>query len=207
MLIRLAAAAGLSMGITLGLFYMMQGLIAMADARLDDSKHYRKIEFVRMKESSELQVKKRELPNRQKPQEAPNVPQMNLDSGGPSEGPTLSVAPPTASTEGSFKPSRNLSFNAPAVADAATMPIFRVQPTYPPHAAQRGIEGWVQVSFSVTESGTVANAKVMSADPPGIFNRAALKAIAKWKYKPKIRNGKPVARHGLLIKLDFVLKK
>ncbi|GMV29488.1 MAG: hypothetical protein AMXMBFR59_16130 [Rhodanobacteraceae bacterium] len=65
-------------------------------------------------------------------------------------------------------------------------------PQYPTAALRRRQEGWVQVEFTVTSSGTVANARVLDADPPRTFDRAALDAVQRWSFNPALRNGAAV---------------
>ena len=74
--------------------------------------------------------------------------------------------------------------------DGEYLPIVKVAPQYPRRAAQKGIEGYVVVEFTVSTLGTVKDPKVIEAAPANIFNRAALSAVKKFKYKPKIVNGK-----------------
>ena len=69
----------------------------------------------------------------------------------------------------------------------------------------RGIEGWVAVEFTISKLGTVKNPRVIGSHPSSIFDRAALKAIRKWKYNPKIEDGEPVERPGVKVKLTFDL--
>jgi periplasmic protein TonB len=84
------------------------------------------------------------------------------------------------------------------------VPLTRVQPKYPMRAANRHIEGWVKIEFTVTENGTVTNAVVVAAEPTGIFDDAALDAIAKWTFKQKIVNGKSVKQRAVQV-LKFKL--
>lgn len=84
-------------------------------------------------------------------------------------------------------------------------PIVRVEPKYPTTAARDGIEGWVKLSFSITPSGTVNNIQVLDAEPKRLFNQAARRALAKWKYKPNIQAGKAQAQDGMMVMLDFKL--
>jgi TonB family protein len=73
----------------------------------------------------------------------------------------------------------------PAVAAAA--PVAAVQPKllapivpdYPRGAANRGTEGWVEVSFVVDANGKPGQIKVASADPPGVFDASAMTAIKR----------------------------
>jgi protein TonB len=59
-----------------------------------------------------------------------------------------------------------------------------VAPTYPPEAATKGVEGWVDVSFGVSGAGDVVDARVDDAQPRRQFDRAALSAVRQWKYQP-----------------------
>ena len=86
------------------------------------------------------------------------------------------------------------------------MPVSRTPPRYPYQAKRRGIEGWVRVSFTVTEDGTVADAVVEDADPPGVFEKAALAAVYQWKFKPRIVDGK-ATRGRAEQRVEFELKQ
>ena len=76
-----------------------------------------------------------------------------------------------------------------AMRDGERIPLVRVQPQYPRRALERGTEGSVVVEFTVSKNGTVEDAHVIAAEPEGLFDRAALAAIAKFKYKPKVVDG------------------
>jgi protein TonB len=84
--------------------------------------------------------------------------------------------------------------------------IARVNPVYPARATSRHIEGWVKIEFTVTPSGTVSNPAVVSASPPGIFDSAALDAIRKWKFKPRLVNGQAVTQRAVQT-VKFTLSK
>ncbi len=60
--------------------------------------------------------------------------------------------------------------------------LIAVDPKYPPSAAASGVEGFVEVSFTVTDLGRVENAVVTAAEPPGVFEQSALAAISRWRY-------------------------
>jgi periplasmic protein TonB len=59
-----------------------------------------------------------------------------------------------------------------------------IAPEYPRGAERRGIEGTVRVEYSIAATGEVVNARVVEADPAGVFDRAALAAIESWRYAP-----------------------
>ncbi len=85
------------------------------------------------------------------------------------------------------------------------LPLVRVAPQYPRRAMSRGIEGWVQLRFSINKTGTPYNVQVVAADPPGYFESAASRSVEKWKYKPKVENGQPTERHGIEVVISFNL--
>ena len=70
-------------------------------------------------------------------------------------------------------------------------PLVQFPPEYPMAARAKSIEGYVLLRFTVTETGAVADPEVMQAEPPGIFNRAARRAVLRWKYQPQMVDGKP----------------
>ncbi|WP_246034162.1 energy transducer TonB [Thalassotalea mangrovi] len=82
-------------------------------------------------------------------------------------------------------------------------PIVRVSPQYPIVAARDGITGWVQLAFSINESGGVTDIEVIDSSPKRTFDKAAIKALKRWKYKPKMVDGKAFKQTGLSVQLDF----
>lgn len=66
-----------------------------------------------------------------------------------------------------------------------------VQPVYPPKAENTKIEGWVELDFTVTDSGRVKDVTVHAVSTPGLFEEAAVKAVSQWRYKPYLSDGKP----------------
>jgi protein TonB len=77
---------------------------------------------------------------------------------------------------------------------------------YPRRAALKGIEGWVKLEFTIMPDGSVDDVKVIDAKPRRIFNRAAIKSILRWKFKPRVVNGKAVARRATQT-MEFKLQK
>jgi protein TonB len=91
--------------------------------------------------------------------------------------------------------------------DGEYLPIVKVQPTYPRRALDRGIEGWVIVEFTVAANGSVRDPFVVDAKPKKIFDRAALKAVSKFKYKPRVIDGETVEVGGVQNKITFAVAK
>ena len=66
----------------------------------------------------------------------------------------------------------------------ALVPYLRPPPEYPPRQRSRGVEGWVLVGFTVTERGNAANSIVINAQPPQVFDDAALNAVSLYRFHP-----------------------
>jgi protein TonB len=65
----------------------------------------------------------------------------------------------------------------------------------------------VLVEFTITAAGTVRDARVIDASPKGYFEDAALKAIGRWRYNPKVQEGVAVERIGVRVRLSFNLER
>ncbi len=191
--------------VTVGLFVLMQSLIAMGGAALDDAVGGKVIDFVRLRRDESTQERKRELPKREAPQNQPAPPALDLPtpSGAIDHG-AIAIAPPDTSSQ-KLELSGGPQLGA-APSDTDVIPLVRVNPQYPRGAAQQRLEGWVQIEFDISVTGTVKNARVLASHPPGIFDSAALAAIRKWKYKPKIDEGVAVERFNVRVQLTFSLE-
>ncbi len=91
--------------------------------------------------------------------------------------------------------------------DGEYLPIVRVAPQYPRRAQERGIEGYAIVELTVGADGSVPSesVKVIEAEPNGFFESAAIKAAQKFKYKPKVVNGKSQQVTGVTYRFSFTL--
>ena len=85
------------------------------------------------------------------------------------------------------------------------LPIVAVAPAYPARALTRHLEGYVVVEYTVTATGGVRDAFVV-ASSSSIFDRPALEAAYKFKYKPRVVDGQPVETPGVQRKFTFVLE-
>jgi protein TonB len=72
---------------------------------------------------------------------------------------------------------------APALAMQDQREAVRVSaPDYPRSAERRGIEGYVVIAYDIDESGDVVEPTVAEAEPAGVFDRAALRAVGSWRF-------------------------
>jgi protein TonB len=82
--------------------------------------------------------------------------------------------------------------------------IQRVAAEYPEDAAKKGVEGAVDLSFTISSRGDVHDVTVVHAEPSSIFNRAAIAAVRRWKYEPRAIDGIPVDAR-VQVRLTFKL--
>jgi len=82
-------------------------------------------------------------------------------------------------------------------------PIRRTSPTYPAAAAGAGVDGIALVTFTVTAEGRVADADVVFSAPHPVFGEAALRAMRRWRYEPRLVDGVPTAHEGVRTTFDF----
>lgn len=179
------------------MFYVLYSLTNVSfDVQV---KQATRIEFTRMRRDTQAETRREEKVERQPPPPTPEIPSMT-NSAADVGGKVISLAP-RIDTKGALT---NLKVSAGS--DRDVVPLVRINPEYPQRALTRGIEGWVQVQFTITESGSVADAKVVDAQPKGMFDDAAIKAISRWRYNPKVEDGVAVARKGIQTILRFQLE-
>lgn len=89
-------------------------------------------------------------------------------------------------------------------ADGPAEIITQVRPEWPRRALTEGIEGWVRVSFTIRSDGTVTNARVVESHPGQLFDQAAVRAVERWRFRPRVVDGRPVERQATQV-LDFDL--
>ncbi len=174
---------------------LMQMAISRPHAIASFDYDYNVVDFVRVKRESEVDAIERTLPKPPKVEQKPFLkPTAIANTQVNPEDLTLELPAfdlPTNLTGGPKL--GGLSTHTTGVAVGAMAPLVRIQPQYPQRAAMAGIEGEVVVEFTVTPKGTVSDVTIVSAQPPGYFEREAKRAILRWKFKPRIIDGKPEA--------------
>jgi len=197
---RFIAVALAAASITFGLFWVMQALIGVA-GELQEGTRPPIVDFVRLKKDRPPEEKKRERPDRKTPEQPPPPPEMNFAKNmNPDE--AVGEIAPMMDTEVELASATNIGTGG---SDRDVTPIVRVKPQYPPQAEQRGIEGWVELMFTISTSGSTKDVVVTKAYPRGVFDSAAASAVRKFKYNPQVVNGVAQERNGMRIRLDFNL--
>lgn len=184
---------------SVAMFWLLWTLISQP-INVDDMLEATRIEFSRMRRDTEAATKRDERVEREPPPPAPQMPRMQFTTG--SVGNNVARLTPNIDTAGALS-----KMNLQAGSDTDVIPLVRIAPEYPPRALRRGIEGWVQVQFTITATGAVKDATVVQADPPGLFDEAALRSIARWRYNPKVEGGVAVERVGVQTVIRFVLEQ
>jgi protein TonB len=187
--------------VTVTLLFVMQLLIVTGKTALTDPRERHKLEFVRVKRNENLNVDDIIPEKPPKPPETPpETPPQDMDNVNP-DAPTINIAPPTVAA--------NTDIGGPGamnIAEGDYLPIVRVAPVYPARALSRGLEGFVDLSFTVTTAGTVRDPIVLQSTS-SLFERAAIRAVLKFKYKPRVVDGVPVDVPGVKTRISFQLEE
>ncbi|MDJ0764141.1 MAG: TonB family protein [Myxococcota bacterium] len=206
--LRYFLVGGVAVFVTTVLFFVMHLLITHGlDEAPPAPPPLKNLDFVRLKEEVAQQEEEIELPDKVVPQEAPAAPDLDMPKSELSG--ASAIALKFDAPDMNAKPDISLGDGptlGAAASDADVVPMVRVQPMYPPAAAQQRLEGWVILQFTISKMGSVKDAKVVKGQPPGVFEKAALRAIKKWKYKAKVVDGERVERPGIRVKLTFELE-
>ncbi|MEO1819851.1 TonB family protein [Pseudomonas sp.] len=167
----------------------------------------RSVQDSRTEPADPLQPPERPTPPEQPPEVAPqpqvtpqvpaldlniDVPQLNtrIDMGAAPALPPLQAAAQPAPAP---SPPAPVSAPPPGSAEEVT-PLVDIPPEYPRRALAAGIEGQVTLQFTVNAEGRVENIRILSAEPPGVFERAARRAVSRWRFAPRRENGVAVSR-------------
>ncbi len=186
--------------VTMSLLFLMQVLIATGKQALTKPRDRAKLEFVRVKRNEALNTEDFTPEKPPKPPETPpETPPQDMDNIDPSA-PTINVAPPTVATETSIGGPGGMN-----IAEGDYLPIVRVAPVYPARALSRGLEGYVDMAFTVTTTGTVKDPLVVFSTS-SLFERAAIRAVLKFKYKPRVVDGVPVEVPNVKTRITFKIE-
>jgi protein TonB len=196
--------------ISLALFWLMQTMISNNQQGFEKTENLQMTEFVRLKRETKLQTKDRKVPDVPPPENRPPPPQMQMQQVRVTHNNlpqmdmhNLDIPLQTDKFSGSLISGVQLGVGK---ISTNVIPLVRIPPRYPMRAANRRIEGWVKVEFTITEQGTVKDAVVVAAQPSKTFDRAALQAIKRWKFKAKVIDGEAFEQRAVQV-LQFKLSK
>lgn len=207
---RYLSAFGTAIFVTISLFYLMQYLISGKHSPLIASQSGDTFDIIRLNRTEDIVTKQRQLPEPPKEPVSPTkFPELAKDTS------NTQIIPPKVNLPIPGIPSIQLQRNLlSGVSAEVTTPqensevtaLLRVEPDYPRKAAIKGIEGWVKLRFMVLEDGSVTNIVVIDSKPRRVFEKSAIRAIKRWKFKPRIVNGKAVKQTAIQV-ITFELNK
>lgn len=200
MLGRYAFSVVIGVVVTLSLLFVMQLLIASGKEALSKPRDRANLEFVRVKRNESLNTEDFTPEKPPKPPETPpETPPQDMDNMDPNA-PSINIPPPAMSTDTNIGGPGGMN-----IAEGDYLPIVRVAPVYPARALSRGLEGYVDLSFTVTTAGTVINPIILFSTS-SLFERAAERAVLKFKYKPRVVDGVPVDVPGVKTRITFQIE-
>ena len=192
--------------ISFGLFFLMQSLIDSGEQHKNASAEGQIMDFIRIREDETLSIKNREKPKKPKPpKEPPPPPKLIIEK---QVKPTMNrikieipnIDLPSIAGGGPFL--GNWAGNP--LAEGDVLPIVRIDPQWPREALVEGIEGYVVVEVTIGADGSVKDVRVLQSKPRRMFDRNVIRAVLKWKFKPRIINGVAVERKAIQM-LEFTL--
>ncbi len=190
----------IGVAVTMTLLFVMQLLIATGKQALTKPRERAQLDFVRVKRNEALNVEDFQPEKPPPPPETPpETPPQEMDNIDPSA-PLITIAQPTVNADTALSGPAGMN-----IAEGDYLPIVRVAPVYPARALSRGLEGYVDLEFTVTTTGTVDN-PIVTYSTSSLFERAAIRAVLKFKYKPRVVDGQPVAVQGVKTRITFKIE-
>jgi periplasmic protein TonB len=198
-LVRLTFSTFLGAIITISLLWVMHYLIATGVTAFTEEQAFRFVDFVRVQRDERTETKDDRVERPPEPQAPPPMqPDRDMDSMDAISGTAIAVSAPRVAHDVSL--GRDGFFS-----DGEYMPIVQVAPQYPRRAAERGLEGFVLLEFVVTRQGTVRDPVVIESTS-SIFDRAAMDAVMRFRYRPRVIDGEPVEVPGVRFRITFQLE-
>ena len=206
-MIRLFLALPLAGALGLALFSFMAWMVDNGHQRSPDDSETLSFNMVMVEQEQEVQRRQRAVPEKPEMPEPPPEAQTSQSQAEVTPLNSMSSLPSldlNTSVDG-------LVINAPTFSDFGSnqqaMPLYRVEPRYPAKALKRGAEGFVTLSFTIDETGRPTDIQVTDANPRRMFEREAIRAMKKYKYQPKVVDGKATPQFGQTFTFEFKLAK
>jgi protein TonB len=194
--VRIPAIIVAAIVVNILMFTAIELMVGMKRIRLADANNIDIANFIRMAEQSREVSSRRDPKAPEKPPQEMQKDLRRLDTASSSNMTGMSIDVPDIEVD--------IGIGADIAIARELTPLVRVPPEYPLSALSRGTEGYVVLRFTVTESGSVIDPEVLRSEPPGVFDRAALRAVVRFKYQPQFANGKPV-QVKTYTKVNFVM--
>lgn len=197
--VRLLASGVLAVVVSAGLLSLMQVLIITGKSAITETENVYFTDFIRIPKEQAVERKERRLKKPETVEKPPEFTPQNTLADVSSENVIAVAVPQIDVSSGNMQLS---GLGGLPSSDGDYLPIVKVEAMYPRTALSRGIEGYVLLEFTVTTIGTVRDPVVIESSHQ-IFERSAIQAALKFKYKPRIVDGQPIEVHGVLNKITF----
>src|SRR5271170_698712 len=103
-----------------------------------------------------------------------------------------------------FRQQTALPGGLPQMQEKSLTRIGKLEVQYPKQAMQDDAAGWVEIGYTVGANGSVSNVNILNSEPAKVFDAAAIKAVSRLRYKPVLKDGKPISVSTML-RLVFVV--
>lgn len=193
---RFIVSIGAGVLMALLLFLLMHTLIGGRDGFQRPNDTGQVVDFVRVRAEEIVQTRERRVPKKPPPPDKPPPPP-ELQTQAPQQQvkQTLDIETPDISVGFTGGPVVAAAWQSgDNMGDGDVIPIVRIEPNYPRDALLKGIEGWVRVRITIMPDGSVMNPQVIDSNPRRVFDREALRAVLRWKFRPRIVDGQAVSR-------------
>lgn len=197
MISRIISAATVAIGITFSLLYVMHYLIQTSAAQVE-TRQRSSLAWLPQVEDSPIKVADKRTAKIEPPITPPQTRVAGRDGPETVTGWSTAHAPqPPINSEKNF---------TIGTQNNGLINIITVQPHYPIKASQRNLEGHVIVTFNVTALGTVSDVIVVETSNI-IFNKSAVDAAYRFRYKARMIDGEAQATQGLRKLFRFHMEK
>lgn len=182
------------------LLWVMQLLIATGEAAITEQRETHFLDFVRVKpDPPPLPEDHRPEKPEDPPPPPPRTIQDPLDPG-TEVTPVIKPPPPPADGGGIA------GIPGDQTLEGEFLPLVRVAPDYPLTALRKGLEGYCDVECTVTPKGTTTDVHAIYCTST-LFERASIRAVQQFKYKPRVVGGVPLAVSGVRHRIRFEIDK
>ncbi|BFM18519.1 hypothetical protein R50073_47020 [Maricurvus nonylphenolicus] len=175
--LRFITALPIAFAVTLALLYLMHRLVYIDAPPVEDPPTTTVAEIIYIPTDLETRYTEPKPTKPKEPQIEPLPPEMAKENY---ERPTITTGQNLVyNPDSEGKPKIGFTSN-----DSVVQQVM-VPPQYPRIALAKGTEGFVDVAFEVSALGVPQNVRVTRADPEGVFERSAVRAVKRWKYLPR----------------------
>ena len=200
-LLRWSVFAPIAAGLTFGLFLLMRVLIS-AEFSPQEKTEVGQFEINPKVEKIQVADPTIELTEYEKVETPPPPPLLERVKA---EQPTEKITEITGSSDVFVPPVIDIPHTSIRVSDRDAQPILRTPPIVPPRFLQGNNSGYCKVRFDVSAEGLPFNVQALKCTSSQLKS-ASIKSVQKWKYNPKMQDGRAVARTGVESKIRFDLK-